>query len=74
MESLDDDMSQSGQGDYSHENSMMNMSKQGKSKGSNYKSTPRTKRRSKNDSQGRNYKWNQCDKSYLSYPALYTHK
>ena len=31
------------------------------------------KRRSKNDVQGRTYKCNFCDKSYLSYPAVYTH-
>ena len=30
-------------------------------------------RRSKNDNQGRNYKCEKCGKSYLSYPALYTH-
>lgn len=31
------------------------------------------KRRSKNDTVGRDYKCTQCDKNYLSYPALYTH-
>jgi hypothetical protein len=31
------------------------------------------KRRSKNDVQGRDHKCNICDKTYLSYPALYTH-
>lgn len=31
------------------------------------------KRRSKNETEGRNYKCNQCDRTYLSYPALYTH-
>lgn len=31
------------------------------------------KRRSKNDFQGRDHKCNYCDKTYLSYPALYTH-
>lgn len=31
------------------------------------------KRRSKNDVQGRDHKCNYCDKTYLSYPALYTH-
>ena len=30
------------------------------------------KRRSKNDNEGRNYQCG-CGKSYLSYPALYTH-
>ena len=30
-------------------------------------------RRSKNDTEGRTYKCSQCGKSYLSYPALYTH-
>lgn len=31
------------------------------------------KRRSKNDIQGRDHKCTFCDKTYLSYPALYTH-
>eukprot|EP00826_Nyctotherus_ovalis_P045439 TRINITY_DN5033_c0_g3_i4.p1 TRINITY_DN5033_c0_g3~~TRINITY_DN5033_c0_g3_i4.p1 ORF type:complete len:262 (+),score=40.10 TRINITY_DN5033_c0_g3_i4:554-1339(+) len=31
------------------------------------------KRRSKYDLTGRNFKCRQCNKSYLSYPALYTH-
>jgi hypothetical protein len=31
------------------------------------------KRRSKHDLEGRDYKCEHCDKSYLSYPALYTH-
>lgn len=31
------------------------------------------KRRSKNDVQGRDHRCNYCDKTYLSYPALYTH-
>ncbi len=31
------------------------------------------KRRSKNDNDGRTHKCPQCGKSYLSYPALYTH-
>ena len=31
------------------------------------------KRRSKNDIEGRIYKCTNCDKTYLSYPALYTH-
>jgi len=31
------------------------------------------KRRSKNETIGRDYKCTQCDKMYLSYPALYTH-
>jgi hypothetical protein len=33
----------------------------------------RTKRRSKNDNDGRTHKCPSCGKSYLSYPALYTH-
>lgn len=33
----------------------------------------RAKRRSKNDLDGRDYKWSFCPKTYLSYPALYTH-
>jgi len=33
----------------------------------------RSKRRSKNDNEGRSYTCNMCGKSYLSYPALYTH-
>ena len=56
MDGSVNEMSQSGQGEYSPNNSVMNMSKQDKSRGSNYKNTPRTKRRSKNDSQGRNFK------------------
>jgi len=31
------------------------------------------KRRSKSDQKGRDYKCTACGKSYLSYPALYTH-
>lgn len=31
------------------------------------------KRRSKNDQEGRNYKCPHCIRTYLSYPALYTH-
>ena len=31
------------------------------------------KRRSKNDNMGRDFKCKYCDKTYLSYPALYTH-
>ena len=31
------------------------------------------KRRSKNETEGRNYKCSQCERTYLSYPALYTH-
>ena len=31
------------------------------------------KRRSKNDIEGRIFKCSHCDKTYLSYPALYTH-
>ena len=30
-------------------------------------------RRSKNDNEGRDFKCKHCDKTYLSYPALYTH-
>ena len=33
----------------------------------------RGKRRSKNDNIGRIYKCTHCDRTYLSYPALYTH-
>lgn len=33
----------------------------------------KNKRRSKNDVDGRNYVCKFCDKTYLSYPALYTH-
>lgn len=33
----------------------------------------RSKRRSKKDAEGWNYKCPLCDKTYLSYPALYTH-
>jgi len=31
------------------------------------------KRRSKNDVEGRDHRCQFCDKTYLSYPALYTH-
>ena len=31
-------------------------------------------RRSKNDGDGRNFTCDKCGKSYLSYPALYTHQ
>ena len=31
------------------------------------------KRRSKNDNARRDFKCKYCDKTYLSYPALYTH-
>lgn len=33
----------------------------------------KNKRRSKNDNEGRTHRCPQCGKSYLSYPALYTH-
>ena len=33
----------------------------------------RGRRRSKNDHDGRDHKCKYCDKTYLSYPALYTH-
>jgi hypothetical protein len=33
----------------------------------------RTRRRSKNDNDGRSYQCSTCGKAYLSYPALYTH-
>ena len=39
------------------------------SQSGNYKS----RRRSKKDNEGRNFKCDKCDKTYLSYPALYTH-
>ena len=41
--------------------------------GSNDIGKKKQKRRSKNDVQGRDYKCTFCDKTYLSYPALYTH-
>ena len=34
---------------------------------------PKHKRRSKNDAEGRMFRCQHCDKTYLSYPALYTH-
>jgi len=34
---------------------------------------PKGKRRSKHEQEGRNYKCHHCDKTYLSYPALYIH-
>ena len=36
-------------------------------------SKKKQKRRSKNDVNGRDFKCTFCDKTYLSYPALYTH-
>lgn len=33
----------------------------------------RGRRRSKNDVEGRDHRCKYCDKTYLSYPALYTH-
>lgn len=72
--SIGNDMSHSAAGDYSPDNSLVTSSKQGQSKNSYTKGTPKTKRRSKNDAQGRNFKCNLWDKSYLSYPALYTHR
>lgn len=33
----------------------------------------RGRRRSKNDNEGRDHKCKYCEKTYLSYPALYTH-
>jgi len=36
-------------------------------------SRKRNRRRSKNDNDGRSHKCSSCGKSYLSYPALYTH-
>lgn len=33
----------------------------------------KSKRRSKNDHDGRDHKCKYCEKTYLSYPALYTH-
>jgi hypothetical protein len=33
----------------------------------------KSKRRSKNDVDGRDFGCKYCDKTYLSYPALYTH-
>lgn len=33
----------------------------------------KNRRRSKKDNEGRNFKCDKCDKTYLSYPALYTH-
>lgn len=33
----------------------------------------RNKRRSKNETDGRSHSCKLCNKSYLSYPALYTH-
>ena len=32
-----------------------------------------TKRRSRYDTSGRDFKCNICEKTYLSYPAMYTH-
>ena len=40
---------------------------------SNENGAGKGKRRSKNDVEGRDFKCNYCTKTYLSYPALYTH-
>jgi hypothetical protein len=72
--SVGNDNSQDLQGEYSPNNSGMNTGKEDKSKRSNSKGPARSKRRSKNDRQGRDYECDMCDKKYLSYPALYTHK
>jgi len=40
---------------------------------SNENGVGKGKRRSKNDVEGRDFKCNYCVKTYLSYPALYTH-
>lgn len=61
-------------GDGSFEPSAKDTIKSEKSKNSVPRDNPKSKRRSKNDSEGRNFKCNLCEKSYLSYPALYTHK
>jgi hypothetical protein len=37
-------------------------------------SKKKAKRRSKKDQEGRNFRCANCDKTYLSYPALYTHR
>jgi hypothetical protein len=39
----------------------------------NYDGGEKKSRRSKNDNDGRDFKCKHCDKTYLSYPALYTH-
>ena len=39
----------------------------------NYDGGEKKSRRSKNDNDGRDFKCKYCDKTYLSYPALYTH-
>ncbi len=38
-----------------------------------YKGGGNGKRRSKNDIDGRDHRCKYCEKTYLSYPALYTH-
>jgi hypothetical protein len=69
-------MSQSGFDDYSLKESSQAPQKHDNaaSKRAAFKNTTKNKRRSKNDVQGRDYKCEACDKRYLSYPALYTHK
>ena len=54
------------------ENSEINIDENEESK-EKYGKRNNSKRRTKNDSQERNYECNICQKSYLSYPALYTH-
>lgn len=58
------------------ENSQNNLDDSQDSEGDNdnHDSTRQVgKRRSKNDNQGRDFKCKYCEKTYLSYPALYTH-
>jgi len=45
----------------------------GMSEGSSSNSKSKSRRRSKKDNEGRNFKCDKWDKTYLSYPALYTH-
>ena len=62
--------------EYNNDNENNNSSKDdGKEKAPNIQIKPagmKQKRRSKNDSMGRDYVCG-CGKTYLSYPALYTH-
>lgn len=50
-----------------------NMDSLNKIENDNEEESKKGHRRSKNDTEGRTYKCTQCGKSYLSYPALYTH-
>ena len=68
-----------GNGQFGGQGNNMNGNRDGNNGGeyndddSNENGAGKGKRRSKNDVEGRDFKCNYCVKTYLSYPALYTH-